>query len=83
MNSGLYSPAGLFATACDAAWANLFDEPTMKLSKVYSSFHLYRALLELGVHAHDHLAVLDPARLDAADPDVVGGLADLPLPHDG
>ena len=35
MNSGLYALAGASATATAAAWANRFDWPMTKLSKVY------------------------------------------------
>jgi hypothetical protein len=34
MNSGLYEREGASATARQAAWANWFDDPTMKVSKV-------------------------------------------------
>ena len=35
MKSGLYALAGASATATAAAWANRFDWPMTKLSKVY------------------------------------------------
>ena len=35
-NSGLYALDGFVATARQAACANLFDEPTINVSKVYS-----------------------------------------------
>jgi hypothetical protein len=38
MKSGLYALAGASATATAAAWANRFDCPMTKLSKVYFGF---------------------------------------------
>jgi hypothetical protein len=35
MKSGLYACAGASATASAAAWANRFDDPMTKESKVY------------------------------------------------